>query len=81
MNQKRWYHATTKDNWKKIRESGGLRKDSYLSPTKEDIDILWQCEVLLSVRYILDERDWNGGFEVVARRIIPFSDLKVAEYL
>jgi hypothetical protein len=68
--QKRWYHATTLVNWKKIKKDGvlwgrpkGEPRHTYLAHDK--LDILGRtstrfslagvlCEVLLSVKYTPD---------------------------
>ena len=52
--QKHWWHATTRENWKKIKKEG-LRAGAYLSRSISEIDILSKCDVLLSVKYIPDE--------------------------
>lgn len=81
MKQKRWYHATTKENWKKIKETGYLKRYSYLAPTIKDIDILSKCEVLLSVKYIPTKNDQDHKFELVINNFVPLSNLKVHKYL
>ncbi len=81
-NQKHWYHATTRENWAKIKKEG-LRAGSYLSRSVQEIDILSKCEILLSVKYAIGGNDsyFAPVGELVVGAPIPPTNLKVAKYL
>ena len=83
--QKHWYHTTTKDNWRKIRHSGGLRVGSYLAPRKDDLEDSFNWtkgdhlgEVLLRVLYSPLEGEYSvAGRELVTQKPILLENLRI----
>ena len=73
--QKRWFHGTTKENWKKIKKEG-LKSGTFLARNLEDLwfffthsfpsnsDMFMKCEVILSVKYtpnVIDDDYYKEG--------------------
>ena len=88
IKQKRWFHATTKANWKKIKKEG-LRNGTFLARNLNElkrminlplIGDLQKCELILSVRYKPDEynaKDW----ELVIENTIDANNIRLLEYI
>ncbi len=70
--QKRWFHATTKEAWKKIKEEGLLwgitdrERQTFLARNLGElirminlpfIQDLRKCQIILSVEYVPNGRD------------------------
>lgn len=80
--QKHWWHATTRENWKKIKKEG-LRKGTFLARNHEElirminlplIGDLRKCELILSVLYTQKEKD--EGWELIISEPIPAENVK-----
>lgn len=86
--QKRWFHGTTKENYKKIKKSG-LKSGTFLARNLEDLwfffthsfptngDMHMRYELILSVRYESDEKNW----EIITNKEIPIENIKVQFYI
>ena len=91
MIQKRWFHATTKENWEKIKKDG-LRRGTFLARNLEElvrminlplIGDLEKCELVLSVKHIpsnLDEYN-PKSWEMVVRKSIVAENIRFLRYL
>jgi hypothetical protein len=91
MIQKRWFHATTKENWEKIKKEG-LQSGTFLARNLEElirmiylplIGDLRKCELILSVRYTPNDDDKFDpkSWEMIAMRRIDKDNLKLLKYL
>lgn len=89
--QKRWFHATTKNNWIKIKKEG-LLGGTYLARNLEElmriinlplIEDLRKCELILSVRHLPSDIDEYKPttWEMVVKEPIPISNIRFLRYL
>jgi len=86
--QKRWFHATTKENWEKIKKDG-LRNGSFLARNLNELirminlplfTDLRKCELVLSVKH--EPKEYNPKeWELITDKKIPLENIKVLKYL
>jgi hypothetical protein len=95
--QKRWFHGTTIECWKKIQQDGFLKpnedKELFLARNRDELERminlpiftdLRKSQLILSVRYTPDNinDDYNPkNWEMIVRKSIPLSYIKVLTHL